>query len=196
MAQAALGIFAALVAVAAVALLAYDRNAANQAHDAVRVIVTAYPSSVGGAAAVDSSNRSGDFPDASLTPGAVVTGDIAVICRQGYATSVRPEGALWRRLKEEAYDRYGLPRGHRSRTDGYGIRHPAYEVDHLIPLELGGSPTDIRNIWPQPIEAAVKKDRVENELHDFVCNGRMSLTQAQSAIARDWETAVPAGTIR
>lgn len=195
-AQAALGIFAALVAVAGVALLAYDRNAAIQGHDAVRVIVTAYPSSMGSASTGDSSNRSGEFPDTSLTPGAAVTSDIAVICRQGYATSVRPEGALWRRLKEAAYDRYGLPRGHRSRTDGYGDRHPAYEVDHLVPLELGGSPTDIRNIWPQSIEAAEQKDRVENELHALVCNGRMSLTQAQSAIARDWETAVQAGTIR
>ena len=192
--QAALVIFTALVAIAALALLAYDRNAAIQ--DAVRVVVTAHPSSMGSAAAVDSSNRSGDFPDSSLTPGAVVTNDVAVICRQGYATSVRPEGALWKRLKEEAYERYRLPRGHRSRTDGNGVPHPAYEVDHLVPLELGGSPTDIRNIWPQSIEAAEQKDRVENELHDLVCDGRMSLTQAQSAIARNWETAVPAGSIR
>jgi hypothetical protein len=192
--QAALVIFTALVAIAALALLAYDRNAAIQ--DAVRVVVTAHPSSMGSAAAVDSSNRSGDFPDSSLTPGAVVTNDVAVICRQGYATSVRPEGALWRHLKEEAYGRYGVPHGHRSKASGYGVRRPAYQVDHLIPLELGGSPTDIRNIWPQPIEAAVKKDRVENELHDLVCDGRMSLTQAQIAIARDWETAVPARTTR
>jgi hypothetical protein len=27
----------------------------------------------------------------------------------------------------------------------------AYELDHLIPLELGGS-NDLRNLWPQPFE--------------------------------------------
>ena len=129
-----------------------------------------------------------------LTPGVVVTRDAAAVCRPGYATSVRPEGALWRRLKDESYDRYGLPRGHRSSIDEHGVRHAAYEVDHLVPLELGGSPTDIRNIWPQPMAAAKQKDEVENELHDLVCSGRMSLSLAQSAIARDWKTAVQGRT--
>ena len=88
-----------------------------------------------------------------------------------------------------------MPRGHRSVVDQNNVRHPAYEVDHLVPLELGGDPTDTRNIWPQPIAAAKQKDEVENELHDLVCSGRVSLRQAQSAIAKDWKTAVPTGPI-
>jgi len=27
-----------------------------------------------------------------------------------------------------------------------------YEEDHLIPLELGGNPTDPKNLWPEPFE--------------------------------------------
>ncbi|MGH6869842.1 MAG: hypothetical protein ACREDA_13430, partial [Methylocella sp.] len=86
----------------------------------------------------------------------------------------------------------GLARGHRSVIDANGIRHAAYEVDHLIPLEIGGDPTDIRNLWPQPLESARHKDEIENRLHELVCGGSMSAAQAQSAIAHNWTTAVPA----
>ena len=74
----------------------------------------------------------------------------------------------------------------------YGIkRHPrgAYEIDHLISLELGGS-NSIRNLWPesfriQPWNARVK-DQLENFLHAEVCAGRMPIEQAQQEIAGDW----------
>jgi len=147
------------------------------------------------APAVIASAGERDMPDSSLTPGAVAEVDAAVICRPGYATTVRPTGTLWKHLKEEAYDRYGLPRGRRSMVDEHGIRHPAFEVDHLIPLELGGDPTDIRNLWPEPTGSARVKNVVEDELHAMVCGGRLSLTQAQATIARNWKTAVPGRSI-
>ena len=186
----ALAIFASLLIIMALALFAQHRSVATQVHDATTT-VRANASTT----AVVSSKLS-DMPDSTLTPGAVGTTDATVVCRPGYATSIRPEGTLWRHLKGEAYDRYGLPRGHRSIVDQNGARQAAYEVDHLVPLELGGDPTDIRNIWPQPIVAAKQKDEVENELHDLVCSGRLPLRQAQTAIARDWKTAVPAGMVR
>ena len=135
--------------------------------------------------------RISDMPDMALTPGAVTTTDTAAVCEPGYATRVRPNGAAWKRLKEQAYDEYGIPRGHRSTVDPHGVRHPAYEVDHLVPLEIGGAPTDIRNIWPEPIDSALKKDKVENELHELVCSARMPIAEAQAAIARNWKTALP-----
>jgi hypothetical protein len=138
-----------------------------------------------------SSPESNDMPNEALTPGAVATTDVGIVCRPGYATSVRPTGALWRHLKDEAYDRYGLSQGHRSMIDAHGVRQPAYEVDHLVPLEIGGDPTDIRNLWPEPIESARVKDEVENELHEMVCSGGMPLAQAQAAIAHDWKKSVP-----
>jgi hypothetical protein len=55
----------------------------------------------------------------------------------------------------------------------------AFQEDHLVSLELGGHPTDPRNLWPEPIERAREVDQVENELNDAVCSGRMSLEEAQ-----------------
>ncbi len=67
-----------------------------------------------------------------------------------------------------------------------------YEEDHLISLELGGSPTATANLWPEPYTASVadggarSKDQVENYLHRQVCAGRMTLQAAQQQIVRDW----------
>jgi len=58
-----------------------------------------------------------------------------------------------------------------------------YEEDHFIPLELGGHPTDPRNLWPQPIEQAHHKDQWELALNRAVCADRMTLSAAQRKIA-------------
>ncbi len=115
-------------------------------------------------------------PDPQLTPGAVLTTDAARICQPGYAKAVRHVRPQTRRA---AYAEYGIR------------RHPrgAYEIDHLISLELGGS-NGIRNLWPQsfhtePWNARVK-DQLENFLHAEVCAGRMPIEQAQHEIAQDW----------
>lgn len=160
------------------------------------VLSAALLSAFGLATAAAGARPNADMPDPALTPGAVTSSDVSAICRLGYATNIRPVGSLWRSLKDEAYDRYGLPRGQRSVVGADGVRHPAYEVDHLVPLELGGAPATLRNLWPEPMASAKQKDRVENELHDRVCAGRMSLQHAQHAIAHDWKTAVPGWTIR
>jgi hypothetical protein len=65
----------------------------------------------------------------------------------------------------------------------------AYEYDHLVPLELGGATNDPRNLWPQPGASPNPKDAVEDELRAAVCDGRLSLAQAQRAIAHDWVSA-------
>lgn len=68
----------------------------------------------------------------------------------------------------------------------------AYEEDHLIPLEIGGHPTDPKNLWPEPLTVAVgttKTDGVENSLHNKVCSGLITLAAAQVAIAMNWKSA-------
>ena len=73
------------------------------------------------------------------------------------------------------------------------------ELDHLIPLELGGS-DGLGNIWPMcgtdhsPSRTPYfrSKDRVENYLADQVRSGRISLQEAQSGIATDWTQYVSA----
>lgn len=116
------------------------------------------------------------LPDPARTPGDTLAVTARDVCTPGYAKKVRNVPAS---VKRAAYARYG-------------ITHHApgeYEVDHLISLELGGS-NSIRNLWPesyrtQPWNARVK-DAVENRLHADVCAGRISLHDAQQAIARDW----------
>ena len=54
-----------------------------------------------------------------------------------------------------------------------------YQEDHLISLELGGDPTDPRNLWPEPYPRAAAVDRIENDLNAQVCSGALSLAEAQ-----------------
>jgi hypothetical protein len=54
-----------------------------------------------------------------------------------------------------------------------------YQEDHLISLELGGDPTDPRNLWPEPYPRAADVDRVENDLNAKVCSGKLSLREGQ-----------------
>jgi hypothetical protein len=99
------------------------------------------------------------------------------ICIVGYTKRVRNVPAA---VKRHVYEEYGA------------VKRPgAYEVDHLIPLELGGS-NSIRNLWPESygIEWNARiKDELENRLHVLVCDGRVSLPEAQHAIATDWTMA-------
>lgn len=131
-------------------------------------------------------NSDGSRPDPKLTPGAVRTTSAAIVCDKSHSTKeVRKD--LKPAVKERAYVLYGL-RGHSDKWCNTGRR---CEVDHLISLELGGS-NAIENLWPQPYEGpwnAVQKDHLENELHARVCSGRMSLTDAQTAIRTDWVAA-------
>lgn len=132
------------------------------------------------------------LPDANCTPGATnpkVTADNvkSTICVGGYTKSIRPPEEITSREKSANAKSYGYT----------GSPHDA-EYDHLISLELGGDPNDPRNLWVEPPSPGHKagsgpnnpKDSVENQLHSLVCSGKVGLTDAQSAIAGDWTTAM------
>ena len=116
------------------------------------------------------------FADSACTPGAIIaTATKDLICVSGYSQSVRNVPTS---EKNQVYAEYGIL----SHTAGQ------YEVDHLVPLELGGS-NDIANLWPEaasPKPGFHEKDKVENYLHDQVCSGAISLQQAQTEIATNW----------
>lgn len=111
-----------------------------------------------------------------LTPGAVTYATVTQVCSKGYATSVRPTSSQSATLKRQVLARYGIPHANPS----------AYQMDHLISLELGGDPRSLANLWPEPISEAHRKDRVENLLHDAVCSGGITLAEAQQCEAADW----------
>ena len=57
-----------------------------------------------------------------------------------------------------------------------------YQEDHLISLELGGHPTDRRNLWPEPRPRAEEVDRVENELNRRgLLGGEITLAEGAAA---------------
>jgi hypothetical protein len=109
----------------------------------------------------------------TLTPG-VLNPDVtqatirATICVHGWTRTIRPPSDYTSRLKLDQMQAYGL-RG----APG------DFQEDHLISLELGGHPTDPRNLWPEPYPRAADVDRIENDLNAAVCSGRMSLGEAQ-----------------
>ncbi|MDQ2726433.1 MAG: hypothetical protein M3Y91_00880 [Actinomycetota bacterium] len=57
---------------------------------------------------------------------------------------------------------------------------------HLVALSSGGSPADPRNQWAEPGATPNPKDAVEVAANRAICAGRLSLDQAQTAMATDW----------
>jgi hypothetical protein len=92
----------------------------------------------------------------------------STICRTGWTATIRPPTSYTNALKAKQMRQY---REAGSLSD--------YQEDHLISLELGGSPTDPRNLWPEPYPRAADVDRIENELNAEVCSGDLTLAQAQ-----------------
>jgi hypothetical protein len=127
------------------------------------------------------------LPDPRCTPGAtdprVTQANIAsTICTTGYAKTVRPPTSYTNPLKK-------------IEMRAYGDTGPlsTFELDHLIPLEIGGAPRSALNLWPEPWNGdtgATSKDHVENALHKAVCNGTLPLAVAQQRIATNWKTAL------
>jgi hypothetical protein len=92
----------------------------------------------------------------------------STICRRGWTDTIRPPVDYTNALKSKQMRQYGETG---ARSD--------YQEDHLISLELGGNPTDPRNLWPEPYPRAADVDKIENELNAEVCSGQLTLAEAQ-----------------
>ena len=121
----------------------------------------------------------GVLPDRRCSPGAVDrTLTQARICSAGFRTgSVRnvPQSEKFAVERED-----GMPAKLYGRT---------IEIDHIVPLELGGS-NSIANLFPEPGSGADSyhvKDELENRVHALVCSGRLALRTAQQRIATNWQ---------
>lgn len=127
---------------------------------------------------------SNGLPDSSCNPGSINSNATqsniyATICVSGYTKTIRPPTSYTNPLKIQSIAAYG-----------YNDTNTAdYEEDHLISLELGGNPRDPKNLWAEPHYGTFNsyaKDGFENYLHGQVCNGIMTLAQAQTVIATNW----------
>ncbi|HIH20389.1 TPA: HNH endonuclease [Candidatus Micrarchaeota archaeon] len=124
------------------------------------------------------------LPDRACSPGAInASCTVKDICTPGYTKTVRNVSqSVWNKVFEE----YGV-------TEHSG---ETFEVDHIVSLQLCGS-NDISNLYAEPVDPRPcpqgfvrcgfkEKDKVENWLNDQVCNGLMTLTDAQHQIAENW----------
>jgi hypothetical protein len=126
------------------------------------------------------------LPDPRSTPGAVnpaVTQDDVdtTICVPGFTKTIRPPARYTSRLKRAQLNDPARSYDDRNMRD--------YEEDHRVPLEVGGNPTDPRNLWPEPLHGswnAHLKDRLENRVHELICARVITLEQGRATFLGDW----------
>ena len=99
-------------------------------------------------------SSSASVPAAMLNPGVTQATISQTICRPGWTRTIRPK----------------LP------------TRRGYENDHIVSLELGGSPANPLNLRFVPLTRARRDDVLENQLHRQVCAHQISLSEAQQQI--------------
>lgn len=127
----------------------------------------------------------GSQPVYELTPGAI-NPDVTqrninrTICVPGYTDTIRPRVSYTNPLKVVSISQYG-----------YLLILPSlYELDHLIPLSIGGSPRDPKNLWPQLWEGiqynARAKDVLESAVKRDICNKKITLAAGRRIFTSGW----------
>lgn len=119
----------------------------------------------------------GPLPDPACTPGSVFASATPdAVCVPGYTKRVRSVSTS---LRKRLYAAYGI---------AYPPPTGTYELDHLIPLAIGGD-NSAGNLFPEaadPKPGFKEKDVVEVYLQEQVCVGTIALPDAQSLVAKDW----------
>lgn len=108
------------------------------------------------------------------------------ICVSGWTATVRPPVSFTNRIKRQQMVAAGIDWSHAREL----------ELDHHLPIEVGGAPADPANLWlqtwtptsPWPgIEAGAHlKDAVETLAKRLVCAGQIELRDAQACLWADW----------
>ena len=112
------------------------------------------------------------LPNNMYTPGKADKVDVKQLCAAD--ASAKPV-ADWQR--NEALTRYGV------RPEGFNG-----EIEHLVPVSLGGT-NDPDNLYPFHAQGEYTldaKQRLAAKLRELVCDGKVSLKQAQDVFKKDW----------
>jgi hypothetical protein len=146
------------------------------------------------------------LPNPKLTPGSVRTTDANEICSHGTR-----ELRLYNNDRARARERYvhvlrsyndrarareryvHVLRSYNDRGVGVhtsGMETPKHhQLDHLVPLGIGGA-DDESNLWPQPYDEAILKDKLEWRMRDLVCKENVrspaQIEKLQQEIRTNW----------
>jgi hypothetical protein len=117
----------------------------------------------------------GPEPDRRCSPGAYYARlTKAALCSPGFHSSKLQH--LTAAAKRAVEVEYGLTGSSRS----------ALTIDHIVPLELGGS-NNVANLYPQRPPVHQLKQTLDSTLAARVCQGLISLGAARRQIAVNWE---------
>jgi Protein of unknown function (DUF3761) len=123
--------------------------------------------------------RRSALPDRRCSPGGYYSKlTRAVICAPRFRT-----GSI-RNVPQT--EKFSVEREYRMAATYYGY---SIEIDHIVPLELGGS-NSIPNLFPEPGSGKANyhaKDQAEDRAKQWVCEGRLALTTARRDFATNWE---------
>jgi hypothetical protein len=119
------------------------------------------------------------LPDPVVTPGEAQSISLAEVKKMGskaaHLSNIPPD------VKRAVFRAYGLSPDEKN-----------YELDHLIPLSLGGL-NSAKNLWPHSRKGSFwtidKKLTLEKRVCRLVCAGRLSLVSARQLVASDWPKA-------
>jgi hypothetical protein len=149
--------------------------------NAATVILAAIVLSSGAALAAEAPNNA--ITPGALNPAVTQNNIYTTICRRGWTRTVRPPERYTERIKREMLYRSSSPYCDPS------ARLREYELDHRVPIGVGGSPSDPKNLWDEPRfggRNATQKDELEEVIHGLVCHHDMTLRQGQAVFLGDW----------
>lgn len=97
------------------------------------------------------------------------------VCVPGYTATVRPPVSYTNKVKHNLATNNDDPK--------------QFELDHYVPLAVGGHPTSLDNLWLQSWNGSLgahTKDVVETQVHRKLCKGQLTLKQAQWIFLNGW----------
>lgn len=131
----------------------------------------------------------GAYPDVRCNPGAASPRVTQANLRQTVCSTVKVGGLTWTQAERKRYlpDAAGRKR---AMLAAYGLPAAStarFELDHVIPIGVGGDPGAVANTAPEPWDGphgAHVKDRLEAKAHADLCAGRITLAAAQALFVR------------
>jgi hypothetical protein len=115
----------------------------------------------------------------------------STICKSHYVNKIKSQ--ISTKTSTEVFAEYAIAKKKRS----------SYAIDHLVPLDLGGT-NALTNLWPIPLKGTATPKRkavVDAAVHKSMCAGFISLATAQGLFNMNWPSintnvVTPAPTVK